>query len=380
MKRIVLRLGVALVVVLCLAFAVMSVSAETAQKPGFSGNVIHVVQWGDTVASIADRYGTSPILIINANHLRNPSQIRVGQRLVVPVKNYVSPGYSPAPAPAPVYNPPPVDGGCIPYTIQAGDSVASIAARFGVSQASLIQINNLINPNYIHAGVTIRVCNVVSAPPPVVVYQPVPQIVQPVVIVAPPPVIVAPPPVIAPPPPKPPACNTRYEVGRGDTLFGIAQYYGTTVQAIRNANGLPNDYLYVGQVLWVPCGDYYRPPVHRPEPKPKPPAPSLSPAVCNPAVSISYPRQNETVGGIINIVGTARIPNFQFYKVEYGQGEVPFNWVSIGETVNVQRTGTTLATWDTGSVPPGVYQLRLTAVENTGQFPEPCTVRIIVDP
>ena len=366
MKRTWLKVMALVAVLLVLAAVVAPATAETTLKPGYSGQVMHVVRWGDTVTSIADQYGTSPILIINANKLRNPDHLAVGQRLVVPLHNYVSPGYT-APAPQPQ----PAPGGCIPYTIQPGDSTSAIAARFGVSELSLIQVNNLINPNYIHAGVTIRVCNVAYTPPAQVVWVPAPQVVvQPVI-------------VVPPPPPPPPACNTRYTVQRNDTIYSIATRYGTNVQAIRRSNNLTSDYIWVGQVLYVAC-PYQAPPppppAHKPPPpKVEPPAPQLSPAVCNPAVSISYPRQNEYVRGIINIVGTASLPDFQFYKVEYGQGEVPFNFASIGEVTTVRRTGTTLTTWDTGTVPNGVYMLRLTAVENNGQFPQPCNVRIVVD-
>ncbi len=376
MKRILFILILCVAVAIGLASGGATATAEAMLRPGYSGQIVHVVRWGDTVNGIADMYGTSPILIINANRLRNPNHLVVGARLTVPVHNYVSPGWTapvpvvpvsaPAPAPAP--------GGCIPYTIQPGDSVAGIAAKFGVSQASLIQINNLINPNYIHAGVTIRVCDVVAAPPAQVVIVPAPQVVVQPVVIAPPP----------PPPPGPPPCNARYTVQRNDTLFSIATWYNTSVQSLRDANNLGADAIYVGQVLVVPCGVSTKP-APRPEPKPLPPQiiehpkPDLRPAVCNPAVSLSYPRQGEHVSGIIDIVGTATIPNFQFYKVEYGQGVAPFNFVSIGDVVRNAKTGTTLVTWDTTTVPDGEYVLRLTAVENSGQFPTPCNVRIVVD-
>lgn len=44
----------------------------------------------------------------------------------------------------------------------------------------------------------------------------------------------------------------RYVVQPGDSLWLIAQKYNTTVQAIKNRNGLSNDMLSVGQVLYIP--------------------------------------------------------------------------------------------------------------------------------
>lgn len=390
MRRLWLKLLVlaALILVLGLVGVSATATAESALRPGYSGSIVHVVRWGDTLSGIADRYGTSPILIINANKIRNPNHLVVGARLVIPVKGYVAPAWTapaPLPAPLPAPGPAPAPGSCIPYTIQPGDSVSSIAARFGVSDTSLIQINNIINPNYIHAGVTIRVCDVAYTPPAQVVWQPAPQVVvQPVA-------------VVAPPSPGPgPGCTARYTVGDGDTLDGIAMHHGADIQRLRWMNNLPNDAVWVGMVISVPCGGPPPPPApccDRPAPPP-PPAPgpccdghpayekphqTLSPAVCNPSVAVTYPRENQTVRGIINIVGTANIDNFQFYKLEYGAGDVPFNWVSIGTTHPNPLTGTQLGTWDTSTVPGGQYTLRLTAVNTAGQFPQPCDVNIVVD-
>jgi len=44
-----------------------------------------------------------------------------------------------------------------------------------------------------------------------------------------------------------------YTVKAGDTLSGIAQMYGTTVEALVSTNGIQNkNLIYVGQVLQIP--------------------------------------------------------------------------------------------------------------------------------
>lgn len=48
-----------------------------------------------------------------------------------------------------------------------------------------------------------------------------------------------------------------YTVQSGDTLWRLAQRYGTTVDAIKRLNGLGNDALYVGQVLKIPTPSGY---------------------------------------------------------------------------------------------------------------------------
>ncbi|MEA3377740.1 MAG: LysM peptidoglycan-binding domain-containing protein [Chloroflexota bacterium] len=53
---------------------------------------------------------------------------------------------------------------------------------------------------------------------------------------------------------------TTYVVQEGDNLFRIARQYGTTEEAIAEANGIANPQLiYVGQELTIPTGDAQQP-------------------------------------------------------------------------------------------------------------------------
>ncbi|MDP2872399.1 MAG: LysM peptidoglycan-binding domain-containing protein [Bacillota bacterium] len=52
--------------------------------------------------------------------------------------------------------------------------------------------------------------------------------------------------------PGPAMAATSHTVVRGDTLWLLAQRYGTTVAALKTANGLTSDTIYVGQVLAIP--------------------------------------------------------------------------------------------------------------------------------
>jgi len=51
-------------------------------------------------------------------------------------------------------------------------------------------------------------------------------------------------------------CGSYYYVQRGDTLFKIANWCGTTVSALRAANGIPyySNLIYAGQYLTIPGG------------------------------------------------------------------------------------------------------------------------------
>lgn len=54
------------------------------------------------------------------------------------------------------------------------------------------------------------------------------------------------------PAPSPPATTRSHTVARGDTLWNISQRYGTTVNAIKSANGLGSDLIVIGQTLRIP--------------------------------------------------------------------------------------------------------------------------------
>ena len=77
-----------------------------------------------------------------------------------------------------------------------------------------------------------------------------------------------PPPVTATPLPQPTATSSpvgptpvpqivttpfTYTVQPGDTLYGLARRYSTTVQAIMQINGMMNYYLRAGQLIWIPA-------------------------------------------------------------------------------------------------------------------------------
>ncbi len=126
-------------------------------------------------------------------------------------------------------------GGFCTVTVQRGEALYMIAARFHTTTAYIASINNLYNPNYIYAGMVLKVpCN---QPNPYPQPQPYPQ------------------------PGKYPIC-TYYTVRPGDWLKTIAIYFGVSWQALAQANGLYNpNYIYVGQRLAIPCAHPYPPPV-----------------------------------------------------------------------------------------------------------------------
>ncbi len=175
-------------------------------QPAHAQAQVHVVQRGETLSSIAARYGTTTQAIVQANGLANPNYIYVGQRLTIPSGGGGGGGAAP--------------GGT--YTVRLGDNLSSIAARHGTTVNAIVQANNLRNPNYIYAGQRLVIPGGTSG---------------------------------GGGGQSGGGSAQTYVVRRGDTLASIAYRYGTTVWAIASANGLANpNYIYPGQTLRIPSG------------------------------------------------------------------------------------------------------------------------------
>jgi LysM repeat protein len=190
----------------------------------FTGNALawsgcgssYYVQWGDTLASVAYKCGTTVAAIRQAN----PNigyWLYAGQTISMPGSNYGyngsynNNGYYNNTYHAPQYNQTNYyysgSRGGRTYVVQWGDTMRKIAARMNVNLNDLIAANPQIwNPNWIYYGQVINV----------------------------------------------PSAAQYYTVRYGDTLQIIAARYGTSVYSLESLNQLWNpNLIYPGQVIRV---------------------------------------------------------------------------------------------------------------------------------
>jgi hypothetical protein len=120
-------------------------------------------------------------------------------------------------------------------------------------------------------------------------------------------------------------------------------------------------------------------PTSTPDPNPTATPPPPAAACADPNTCITSPGSGARLSGVVTIRGTARHGNFQFYKIEQGAGEDPQGWHSIGDTVSSQVSDGVLMQFDSRALPNGVYWLRLTVVDITGNFPTPHRVRVVIE-
>ncbi|MCL4396550.1 MAG: LysM peptidoglycan-binding domain-containing protein [Chloroflexi bacterium] len=161
----------------------------------------HTVAWGETLYSIARAYGVTPQSLAAANGLTLNSWVYAGQQLVIPADGASSARSGETPSGY--------------YTVKGGDTLYSIAARFGTTVDILSTSNALPANGLVYVGWTLRV------------------------------------PASAAAPSKP--STQSYIVQNGEYLALIAMRFGTTAQAVALANSLPNTWLvYAGQRLTIP--------------------------------------------------------------------------------------------------------------------------------
>lgn len=150
----------------------------------------YIVKVDDNLFNIASRYGIGADELKSINNLDNDI-LFVGQQLLVPLGSDI------------------VDTDItnyLDYRIVSGDTLYSIANRYGVSVDELKRINNLVNNN-------LSVDQVIKIP------------------------------ILD---------TTVYTVKRGDTLYSIAKEYNLTPKELMAYNGLSSNLLSIGQVLRIP--------------------------------------------------------------------------------------------------------------------------------
>ncbi|MBX3741525.1 MAG: LysM peptidoglycan-binding domain-containing protein [Akkermansiaceae bacterium] len=135
--------------------------AKNATTPAAAGSAVHTVKAGDTLVKISRKAGTTPEALARLNGIKDPSKLRIGQKLKLPGSHAANTGATAAaPAPAPA----PANRGDT-YVVRDGDTFYSIARKHKVSAESLIAANPDIKPSAMRAGQLVRLQGKPAAAP-----------------------------------------------------------------------------------------------------------------------------------------------------------------------------------------------------------------------
>ncbi len=91
--------------------------------------VRYTVRPGDTLWTIAQRYGTTVATLASLNQIQHPDLIFPGQTLRIPIQSAAA-----------------------QYTVQPGDTLWAIARQYHTSVETLVQLNRISNPDLIYPG------------------------------------------------------------------------------------------------------------------------------------------------------------------------------------------------------------------------------------
>lgn len=156
----------------------------TEEKPVTGDYTVYTISKGDSLYSIAKKYNTTVDALVKYNNLSS-TNLKVGEQLLIPIS----------------------ESKLNTYTVKSGDSLYSIAKKYGITVDELKKANGLTSNNL--------------------------SLNQKLVIP-----------------------ETKGEIGYvvkvGDSLYSIAQKYNITVDELKKANGLTTNTLTIGQELTIP--------------------------------------------------------------------------------------------------------------------------------
>lgn len=217
---------------------------------------VYEVRKGDSLSRIAQKHGISTLELSSLNNIKNPNQIRIGQKLVVPGSGS---GVSvPAPIAPENTSVRKIKAEGPVYTVKSGDSLSVIAHAYGVNIAD-IKAANGISSDRIIVGQKLTIPEPTKTPVSVGGAQVDAPKKTPSLTEVKPVADAAVQPTVKPDEQKPvkvPAETIRtHTVEEGDDIFSVAMMWGVSVSRIREVNALQSDSLNVGQKIKIPLSE-----------------------------------------------------------------------------------------------------------------------------
>ena len=157
----------------------------------------YTVKAGDTLYGISNQYGVSVTDLAKTNNISLNATLQIGQKLTIPSTLGTNPNTT------------------FIYTVKKGDNLYNIAKKYNTTVSEITKLNNL-KTNNLSIGQQLKIPET---------YTKEEEMKMPIYI--------------------------NYSVKKGDSLYGIANKYNTTVDMIMKDNGLSKTTLQIGQNLKI---------------------------------------------------------------------------------------------------------------------------------
>ena len=123
---------------------------EPTLTPTPQGPTTYIVEVGDNLSSIAEKFGVEVLAIMAANNLSDPNEIQVGATLIIPAPG----GELPTETAIPTNLSP---GTRIQYVVKPGDNLQTIASKFNSTAEAIALLNDMTVTDVLFVGRTLIV-------------------------------------------------------------------------------------------------------------------------------------------------------------------------------------------------------------------------------
>jgi len=127
-----------------------TLTPEPTLTPTPQGPTTYIVEVGDNLSSIAEKFGVEVLAIMAANNLSDPNEIQVGATLIIPAPG----GELPTETAIPTNLSP---GTRIQYVVRPGDNLQTIASRFNSTAEAIALLNDMTVTDVLFVGRTLIV-------------------------------------------------------------------------------------------------------------------------------------------------------------------------------------------------------------------------------
>ena len=113
---------------------------------GFAEDIVHIIEKGDTLYALSKKYNTPIDSILKKNNLSDPSKIKIGQKIIIPVENSAKDDKKTK-----------TNSDTLTHVIQKGDTLYALAKKFGIKFSDLLKLNGINEKTPLKIGQILKI-------------------------------------------------------------------------------------------------------------------------------------------------------------------------------------------------------------------------------